>query len=84
MSKQVKWNEIILSEFFRIGGLTDEEKLIMRTRIDGWSTEKQSQELHMSISKVNHLIRRCKEKYDNCQPYSPILPARIKGGVYRG
>lgn len=80
MSREIMWNQIILDEFIRIGGLTDEEEQIMRTRVKGWSTEKQALEFHMSISKVNSLIKRCKQKYDNCQMYSPILPKRKKGG----
>lgn len=80
MAHEIFWNQIILNEFIRIGCLTDEEEQIMRTRVKGWSTEKQAQEFNMSISKVNALIKSCKEKYDNCQKYSPILPKRrVKG-----
>lgn len=84
MSKQVAWNLVLLNEFIRLGGLTEEEINIMQTRVAGWSTQKQAQEFHMSISKVNKIISRCKKKYDNCQKFSDILPARVKGGVFNG
>ena len=76
MSRQVPWNLIILEEFIRIGALTEDEEAIMRTRVAGWTRTKQSMELHMSMSKIDKLISRLKVKYDNVQPYSPILPPR--------
>lgn len=76
MAHQIPWNKIILEEFIRIGGLTQEEEEIMRTRVAGWSITKQSIKLGMSRSKVNYLIARCKLKYDGVQKYSPILPPR--------
>lgn len=76
MAHQVPWNLIILEEFIRIGGLTKEEEEIMRTRVAGWTITQQSMRLGMSTAKVNNLIKRCKIKYDNVQPYSAILPPR--------
>lgn len=76
MAKQVPWNKIILEEFISIASLTKEEEEIMRTRVAGWTVTKQSMELGMSRSKVNFLIKRLKIKYDQVQPYSPILPPR--------
>lgn len=76
MSKQVPWNKIILEEFIRIGGLTETEEIIMRTRVKGWSRVKQADELGMSIASVDRAIARCKVKYDNAEKFSPILPPR--------
>ena len=73
---QVPWNTVIYAEFVRLGGLTEEEQDIMRTRMQGWSITKQSLEFHMSVSKVNRIIKRLKVKYDNVQPYSDLLPPR--------
>lgn len=76
ISKQVAWNKVILEEFVSIGGLTDEEEMIMRTRVAGWTITKQALEFNMSRSKVNYIIKRLKLKYDACQKYSLILPLR--------
>ena len=76
ISKQVAWNKIILEEFISIGGLTEEEEMVMRTRVAGWTITKQALEFNMSRSKVNYIIKRLKYKYDACQKYSVILPPR--------
>lgn len=73
---QVPWNKVIYDEFVRLGGLTEEEQQIMMTRMQGWTITKQSMEFHMSVSKVNRIIKRLKVKYDNVQPYSDLLPQR--------
>lgn len=76
MSKQVPWNKIILETFIQEGCLTQDEEMIMRTRVAGWSRVKQSEELGMSLSTVDRLISSLKYKYDNAQKYNPILPPR--------
>lgn len=76
MSKQVLWTSLILDEFERLGGLTDEERMILRTRAAGWTITKQCMEFHMSRSKVDGIIRVLKAKYDAVEPYSTILPKR--------
>lgn len=76
MSRQVLWTKIILEEFIRLGNLTKEEEMIMRTRCDSWSIVQQATTLGMSVSTVNRIIRRLKKKYDAVQPYSPLLPPR--------
>lgn len=83
MSRQVAWNKIILDEFIRIGGLTEFEEQIMRTRVGGWSREKQAMEFHCSVATIDRVIKRCKLKYDNASTYSPILPPRQKTNVFR-
>ena len=74
--REIPWNKIILEEFIRIGGLTEVEEKVMRTRIAGWSRVQQSMELGMSVATVDRIIKRCRIKYDNVQRYSPILPPR--------
>lgn len=82
MAKQVMWNKIILEEFIRIGGLTEIEEKIMRTRVAGWSRVEQSMNFDISVPTVDRIIKRCKMKYDNAQMYSPILPPRKKVTVF--
>lgn len=76
MAKQVPWNKFILEAFVNEAMLTQEEEMIMRTRIAGWSRTKQSIELGMSLATIDRIIRRLKVKYDNAQKYNPILPPR--------
>jgi DNA-directed RNA polymerase specialized sigma24 family protein len=78
MSRQVEWNKIVLEEFIALGGLTKTEEQIMRTRVAGWSRVEQSMKLGLSIATIDRIIARCKQKYDNCQQYSPLLPPRKK------
>lgn len=76
MSKQVEWNKVVLEEFIEIGGLTQIEEQVMRTRVAGWSRVEQSMKFGLSIATIDRIIARLKRKYDNCQPYSPLLPPR--------
>lgn len=73
---KIPWNNKFLDEFENLAGLTLEETQILRTRIAGYTRVKQAQTLHMSESKVDRLIKKCKIKYDKYQPYSDILPKR--------
>lgn len=76
MAKQVPWCKPIVDEFIRLGCLTDDERKIILTRVEGWSITKQAMEFGLSVSTVNRMVARLKQKYDNCQPYSEILPPR--------
>lgn len=76
MAHQVKWTQIFLDEFFRLGALTDFEKEVMRTRVAGWTRTKQCQKFSCSESTLDRTIHELKEKYDICQKYSDILPPR--------
>lgn len=76
MSHQVPWNKVILEEFIREAILTKDEEWIMRTRVAGWSRTKQAMELGMSVSTVDKIIKRLKQKYDRVAKYDPLLPPR--------
>ena len=78
MSRQVLWNRVVLEEFLRLANLTPDEEKIMRTRLSGWTIQRQSMELGMSVSSVNRSIRHIKQVYDAVQPYSTILPKRVR------
>lgn len=67
MAKQVPWNKFIVEEFVSLAMLTEEEEMVLRTRVAGWPITKQSMELGMSVSTVNRIIKRLKVKYDNLQ-----------------
>ena len=62
MTNQVPWNKIILEEFINLALLTKDEEMIPRTRIYGWT--------------VNRIIKKIKNKYDEVEKYSAVLPPR--------
>lgn len=72
----IEWNTVCLDEFINLAGLTKAEEQVLRTKIAGYSRVKQAYTLHMSVSKVDRLTRRIRDKYDRCQVYSDILPKR--------
>lgn len=76
MTTQVPWNKIILEEFINLALLTKDEEMILRTRIYGWTVREQADRLDMSVSSVNRIIKRIKNKYDDVEKYSAILPPR--------
>ena len=76
MTNQVPWNKIILEEFINLALLTKEEEMILRTRIYGWTVREQADKLNMSVSSVNRIIKRLKNKYDDVEKFSTILPPR--------
>lgn len=76
MSKQVPWNKLIVEEFAKEAMLSNEEQMILRTRVMGWTRIQQSQELGLSVASVDRIISGLKEKYDTVQKYDPLLPPR--------
>lgn len=80
MSKQVDWNKSLYDTFCELALLSDEEKMILLTRIkDNWTISKQAMELGMSESTVKRKIAIIKKKYDRVQKLDPDrLPKRRK------
>jgi len=76
MAHEVPWNKIIVEEFVSQALLTKDEEWVLRTRVSGWSITRQSMELGMSISSVNRIIKRLKQKYDKIAKFNPLLPPR--------
>ncbi len=56
--------------------LSDEEKIVLRTRAAGMTIVQQSQLLNMSTAKVSRIVARLKVKYDAVQKESILLPPR--------
>ena len=79
MTNEVVWTKIILERFIELANLTQDEEIVIRTRVAGWSRVKQAMELNLSISSIDRIISRLKRKYDEVQKYDPILPPRRKG-----
>jgi hypothetical protein len=82
MTNEVIWTKLILERFIDLANLTQDEEIVIRTRVAGWSRVKQAMELNLSVSSIDRIINRLKRKYDEVQKYDPILPPRKKN-VYR-
>lgn len=80
MAKEVEWSRIVLDEFISEAMLTQDEELVMRTRMAGWSRQQQADELGVHIRTIDRIISRLKDKYDAAQKYSLVLPPRKKRG----
>ena len=78
MTMGVLWNSIVLREFKNIAILTEDEDLILKTSLAGWSRVEQSLKLGMSLATVDRKISNIKRKYDDAQKYSAVLPMRKK------
>lgn len=76
MAKQVLWNKPIYDEFCRLAELSEDERNILQTRMQGWSITRQSLHFHKSVSSINRMIAILKKKYDAVQIYSDVLPKR--------
>ena len=74
--KKVNWNEVIYTEFVKLGMLNDFEKEVLRTRIVGYSITQQAQLFNCSDSTISRTIASLKKRYDDVQPYSDKLPSR--------
>lgn len=76
MSHEVAWGKVILEEFIEQASLTPLEEKVIRTRVKGWSRSVQADTFGISLSTLDRVIKRLKQKYDKAQKYSPILPPR--------
>lgn len=76
MAHQVPWNKIIVERFIEVAMLTEVEEAVLRTRVAGWSRTKQCEELCLSMSALDRVIKTLKKKYDYVQPMDTILPPR--------
>lgn len=76
MAHQVPWNKYIVERFEELAMLTEEERMVLRTRVSGWSITKQAMELNLSPATVSRIIKRIKQKYDAVQKFDPLLPPR--------
>ena len=76
MTRKFIWNKIILEEFSELALLNDSERFLIESKIKGLTICQQADELNLSVSSVNRMIRKLKEKYDDVQKYSSVLPKR--------
>lgn len=71
LKRQIPWTKTLLEDFIQEALLTEDEEFIVRTRIAGWSSIKQSMERGLSTATISNIVKRCKEKYDNLHKQFP-------------
>ena len=72
----IRWNKIMLREFESLACLTDDEKEVLQDWAHGKSVVSSAMRLHMGETKVKDIRKVLREKYDDVQPYTPLLPKR--------
>lgn len=50
MAKEVPWNKFIVERFVEVAMLNEEEQMILRTRVMGWTRLQQADKLGMSVA----------------------------------
>lgn len=74
--RDIRWNKIMLREFESLTCLTDDEKEVLHDWAHGKSIAQSAMSLHMGETKVKDIRKVLREKYDDVQPYTPLLPKR--------
>lgn len=72
----IRWNRIILDDFLFNACLTEDEKIVLFDWANGKSTDSTAMRYNMSTRQVDKLRNRIRKKYDEVQPYTPLLPPR--------
>lgn len=72
----IRWNKIMLREFESLTCLTDDEKEVLHDWAHGKSIVQSAMRLHMGETKVKDIRKSIRAKYDDVQPYTPLLPKR--------
>lgn len=72
----IRWNKIMLREFESLTCLTDDETEVLHDWAHGKSIVHSAMRLHMGETKVKDIRKVLRRKYDDVQPYSPLLPQR--------
>lgn len=72
----IRWNEISIAEFRSLARLTGDEKSVLEDWANGESIVHTAMQRNMSESQVYKLRNQIRQKYDDVQPFSPLLPPR--------
>ena len=72
----IRWNAVMLAEFRTLACLTEDEDKILTAWDKGWSNVKMADKLGMSDRTVSRHLESIRDKYDDVQVYTPLLPPR--------
>lgn len=75
--RDIRWNKIALAEFRSLVCLTADEEAVLQDWAAGDADiAYTAMRLHMSTRKVDALRESIRQKYDEVQMYTPLLPKR--------
>lgn len=72
----IRWNRIILDDFLFNAILTQDELDVLDDWAKGETTAYTAMSRNMSVAKVDKIRNQIRKKYDDVQPFSPLLPQR--------
>ena len=75
--RDIMWNAVMLREFSSLACLSEEEKIVLYDWAHGKSIVNTSMIHHMSERKVKEIRHVLRDKNDDVQIYSPLLPKRV-------
>ena len=75
--KDIVWNNIMLKEFESLACLNDDETVVLHDMARGKSITSTAMRHHMSERKVKYIRKSLRQKYDDIQIYTPLLPERL-------
>lgn len=74
----IQWNKITLAEFRSLACLSQDEDVILQDWSNGKSVVNTSITRNISTRQVERVRNQIRIKYDAVQPYTPLLPDRLK------
>ena len=74
--RDILWNSKVLGAMKEHGCLSEEETVVMVDWAYGNSVAHTSMDRHMSVTKVNEIRKRLRQKYDSIQGYAGLEPRK--------
>lgn len=74
----IPWNRITLDEYIFLCQPTEAERIVLHDWAAGETVTHTAMTYAMSDSLVEKIRARIRKKYDQVQPYTPLLPERGK------
>ena len=74
----IQWNKIVLEEFRYLACLSTDENMVLQDWADGKSIVDISMKRNISTRQIDRVRNQIRIKYDAVQPYTPLLPERLK------
>lgn len=72
----IHWNRIVFDEYCFLCKPVGDERIVLEEWRDGRSVVATAMCYNMSVPQVNKIRNRIREKYDEVQIYTPLLPPR--------
>lgn len=74
--RDILWNSKVLGAMKEHGCLSEEETAVMVDWAYGKSVAHTSMDRHMSVTKVNDIRKRLRQKYDSIHDYAGLEPRK--------